>query len=272
VRVLGRFGDTHLTPGVLLDPGDRRSTPPPGTIDVQFRVPVSLSLMLDAVAATDRRAEIVAWAAGYQELVSRLLSEVQRAGGFALDSSDTTVPAQLFLAATVEQALPDLGTRWHCHVWVGPTALTISEGARRPVAAHILGQRIQSQVWAVYVRELEALTTRELGVRWSEPRPGAAREIVEPPWYEHVGATDRGVCPGPWGTVGPVLLADEQDLRVHAEMERSHDVAVGQGTAFPPLDNPASARTALMRGLVSGRSAQSATPRYPPPKAEDQGS
>ena len=251
MRVLGRFGDTHMTPGVLFEPSDRMASPTRDSIDVQFRVPVSLSLLLEEMTAADRRAEVESWAVGYHGLLVGMVRAVQAAGGYVIESSDTAAPARLDIAVTIDEVVPGVGTRWHSHVWVGPTALTLAVRERRPVAVEVLTEGVQELVWPVYIRRLEELTRRELGVRWGEPRPGAVREIVEPPWHEHVGNADRGICPGRWEIPRNPMLADARELTLAAEAEVRHDHAVRGGGAYEPDVDLDAARAGLMRGLMS---------------------
>lgn len=228
--VLGRYGDTHVAPAVLFDVDDPSAIPPQGSIDVQFRVPVSLSAMLDGMAQADLRPELNAWGHGYSALVSRLLTNVQETGGYAITHGDTAMPARLELAAVIETAVPGFDQhRWHCHVYVGPTATTLHDGERRPTARAALARKMSSLAYPFYKREVEALAARELLVEWGEPRPGAEREIVDPPWHEHVGANERGICDGPWGRRGDVVLPDEIHLRscAEAEVQIQRDRAAG---------------------------------------------
>lgn len=251
MRVLGQFGDTHVTPGVLFAPNDGWAQPPLGSIDVQFRVPVSLSLLLDALGVAERRSDVDAWVAAYRDLAVDLMTSVQHAGGYALRSSDTAVPARLNLAVTVDEVVPGFGTRWHCHVWVGPTARMLADEEPRPVAVEALIGGIHELVWPRYIRSLEELSQRQLGVRWGEPQPGAVREIVEPPWHEHVGPADRGICPGPRRTASHRVLADAQDLSLAADTEVYHARAVRDGSVDDAEIDPRVAREGLMRGLMS---------------------
>ncbi|WP_125911729.1 hypothetical protein [Pseudonocardia autotrophica] len=223
MATLGRYGDTHVEPVALFDVTDRDAAPPPGSMDVQFRVPVSLSVLLDGMAEAGLDDEVAAWGQAYSELVSGLLTQVQHAGGYALaapERSDTATPARLEVAGIIEAVVPGFEqARWHCHVYIGPTATVLATGDRRPVARERSWRGIRSVAYPWYADRLEELAERRLEVEWGEPRPGAEREIVRPPWHEYVGGNDRGVCPGPW-PLDDLRLTDELALQMAADTEK----------------------------------------------------
>lgn len=229
MATLGRYGDTHVEPVALFDVTDPDAAPPPDSIDVQFRVPVSLSVLLDGMAEAGLDDEVAAWGQAYSELVTGLLTEVQHAGGYALETPSSAVPARLEVAGIVEAVVPGFEqARWHCHVYIGPTATILATGVRQPVARERSWRGIRSVAFPWYMARLEELAERRLEVEWGEPRPGAKREIVRPPWHEYVGVNDRGVCPGPW-PMPDRRLTDELSLQMAAETEQqiARDRAVG---------------------------------------------
>lgn len=220
---VGRYGDTRVAPAALFDVADPSAAPPPDAHEVQFRAPVSLSVMLDGMAEAGLTDAVTAWGEAYSELVHRLLGRVQQACGWAGDPERSSIlsPARLELAGVTEAVAPGFTqARWHCHVYVGATATILATGERAPVSTERLREGVYSLVNGFHTNELRALAERELDVTWGRPRDTAtASEIVEPPWHEHIGDADRGVCPGPWEITGTRVLADEDSLRLHAEQE-----------------------------------------------------
>lgn len=218
---MDRCGDAHVAPAVLFDVEDPAAGPPAGSIDVQFRSPVSLSVMLDGMdeAGLDRELDI--WAAGYRDLAGRLLRRVQVCCGYVRAVEDggaaRQLPARLELAAVIESVVPGFEqARWHCHVYVGPTALTLADGVRRPVDVDAVRLGAETGVEGTYISALWALAERQLEVTWGPPEPGAEHEIIEPPWHEYIGAAERGVCPGRWSGMAETVVADARALRQRA--------------------------------------------------------
>lgn len=244
--VLGRYGDTRVDPRVLFDvddiDGGPAAGPPLGAIDVQLRCPVSLSVLLDGMRQAGLDRELVEWDRAYRDLVTETVAKVQLDGGYVAHGGHggEAAPARLEMAAVVEDTVPGLAaSRWHAHLYIGPTAASLVDAVRWPVVFEQLQQSVFSVSWPFYANRLEGLAADLLGVTWGEPRPGATPEIVDPPWHEHIGAAERGVCRGPWGP-RRVLVSDERHLRMAAELECEMARAEAEGRAWtpPPLYEP----------------------------------
>lgn len=220
---VGRYGDTRVEPAPLFDVTDPDAAPPSDAHEVLFRAPVSLSVMLDGMAEAGLADEVDAWGRAYSELLTRLLREVQESCGWAGDPERASIlsPARLELAGVVEAVTPGFEQdRWHCHVYVGATATVLATGARAPVSPEYLSEGVHSSSHAFHMNGLRTLAEQDLDVAWGPPRDGATvREIVDPPWHEHIGDDDRGLCPGPWEVTGTRVLADERFLRLATEQE-----------------------------------------------------
>lgn len=223
--IRGRFGDTHVTPTPLFDVNDSLASPPFDAHEVQFRMPLSLSALLDGMATAGLDQDVAAWGTAYTQLVQeQVLRRVQEACGYAADptSPDVGRPARLELAAVVEAAVPGIdAARWHCHVYIGSTACVLATGERLPVAVSQIEQGVFDLAYSFHNADVRELAEREFGVTWGDPGPTATvQEIVDPPWHEHVDPSAvRGVCPGPWEVQGVRVVADEKRLRVAAERE-----------------------------------------------------
>ncbi|WP_226366952.1 hypothetical protein [Pseudonocardia sp. ICBG162] len=223
--IRGRFGDTHVAPVPLFDVSDPHASPPADSHEVQFRIPLSLSAMLDSMATAGLDQDVAAWGAAYTQLVQdQVLRRVQEACGYAADpaSPDVGRPARLELAAVVETAVPGIdAARWHCHVYIGSTACVLATGERFPVYASQIERGVFGLAHSFHNADVRELAEREFGVTWSRPRPSAKLdEIVDPPWHEHVDPSAvRGVCPGPWDVQGVRVVADEESLRLAAKQE-----------------------------------------------------
>ncbi|MCO7192166.1 MULTISPECIES: hypothetical protein [Pseudonocardia] len=223
--IRGRFGDTHVAPAPLLDVGDAHASPPADSHEVQFRIPLSLSAMLDGMARAGLDEDVAAWGTAYTQLVQdQVLRRVQEACGYAADPArpDVGRPARLELAAVVEAAVPGIdATRWHCHVYIGSTACVLATGERFPVYVPQIERGVFGLAHSFHNADVRELAEREFGVTWGDPGPTATvEEIVDPPWHEHVDPSAvRGVCLGPWEVQGVRVVADEESLRVAAEQE-----------------------------------------------------
>lgn len=233
------YGETRVEPGRLFDPADGACVgPPPDAIDVQFRAPVSLSLLLDAFDAAHDDAAAAALTAGYQQLIAAMLPKVQFECGYVRTDPATGSrrPARLELAAFVENDVPGIEKmRLHAHVWVGRTAVSLHDGQRYPVDLCELRQGIDQVIHGTYARRLKVMAQDVADVTWGRPRPGAAEEIVDPPLHELAAGADRGVCPSPWGA-RELLLVDERYLELSAETERAvaADIAAGRPSYWTP--------------------------------------
>lgn len=229
------YGETRVEPGRLFDLGDPPGTgagPPRDAIDVQFRAPVSLSLLLDAFDTQYQDAAAQALMEGYQQLVAQMLGKVQFECGYVRNAAGHRFPARLELAAFVENFVPGIEKmRLHAHVWVGRTAESLYDGQRHPVDLEKLQSGIDEVVHGTYARRLEALAEDVADITWGQPRPGASEEIVAPPLHELAAGADRGVCAGPWGP-RELLLADHSYLELSAETERV--IAANQASGHRP--------------------------------------
>lgn len=231
---LGRFGDSHVAPDSLFDSSDPAAAPPPAAIDVQFRCPSSLNAMLDQMAKRGRDDLIEDWRTVYGELASDTARFVQRGGRGPDAGRAGLAPARLAITTVVHDQVPGFEVaRWHLHVYVGATAVSLLDGQVLDTSFESLDLGVRSVAWPRYVNQLWARTEREWGVRWDEPRPGAEKEIVEPAFHEWIDTLDRGVCPGPpaWGP-RRLLLADEVSLRLSAQDERSIARARAEGRGY----------------------------------------
>lgn len=225
------YGETRVEPGRLFDLGDPPGTgagPPRDAIDVQFRAPVSLSLLLDAFDTQYQDAAAQALMEGYQQLVAQMLGKVQFECGYVRDDAGSRRPARLELAAFVENFVPGIDKmRLHAHIWVGRSAESLHDGRRYPVDLEKLHGAVSRVVFGIYSGRLRAVAEDVADITWGRPRPGAPDEIVAPPLHELAAGGDRGVCPGPWGP-RELLLADQHYLELAAETERA--VAVDRET------------------------------------------
>lgn len=223
--IRGRFGDTHVAPAPLFDVGDPLAAPPFDAHEVQFRMPLSLSALLDGMATAGLDEDVAAWGTAYTQLVQEQgLRWVQEACGYAADpaSPDVGRPARLELAAVAEAAVPGIdAARWHCHVYIGSTACVLATGERFPVYVPAIQQGVFGLAHSFYNADVRELAEREFGVTWGDPGPTATiEEIVDPPWHEHIDPSAvRGVCPGPWEVQGMRVVADERSLRLAAQQE-----------------------------------------------------
>lgn len=243
---MGRYGDTRVETRVLFDARDPACTGPPAdAIDVQFRTPLTVSLLLERYLDGPGVEPVVGFlGAGYREVVAKTVSEVQFVAGYVADGS-VSWPARLEVATDVHlHNNDDNGTeadiRLHHHLWVGRTAVALRDGVRRPVDLDGMKRSLANVVWSAYLRALHAVTTRDLGVEWRFPRPGAGAEITDPP--VHVGLTGRedlGICIAPWGPREVWEQPTPAKLAFRAEEERiaARDVALGRSTWVPP-DQP----------------------------------
>ncbi len=214
------YGDTRVPPDVLFDVFDP-STPGPPTdaFDVQFRVPISLSLYVSDLATNGREHELAAVQAAYQRVVDETVANVQFEGGHVGHPAGGQAEARLALAVVVEPRVPGIdGLRPHTHVYVGRTAVDVHDDCPRQVDPARLRGAIFDVTWSFYMNRLWAYTA-ELGLAWGEPRPGAVKEVVDPPYATHLAGQPHGVCPGPWGP-RELLLADERHLQARAVTER----------------------------------------------------
>ncbi len=213
------LGDTRVPPDVLFDVSDPGTPGPPAdAFDVQFRVPISFSMYVTDLAASGRERELAAVQAAYQRVVDETFANVQLEGGYVPHPAGGPAEARLALAVLVEARVPGIdGLRPHAHVYVGRGAVDVHDSPR-VVDFAWLRDAVFNVTWSFYLRRLRAYT-EELGLTWARPRPGAVREVVDPPYAEHIAGEPHGVCPGPWGP-RELLLADADYLRDAADAER----------------------------------------------------
>lgn len=225
---------TRVEPARLFNLDDAGGGPPADAVDVQFRAPLSLSLFADALRQAGRDLDLRTLFSVHQRVVDQTVTELQYEAGYVLPHGRTSFgdPARLELGGVGEGAVPGIDTlRLHCHVYVGRTAVTLVEGSRWPVDLTKLTRVARSVLWPFYLNRLEAAVALACGVTWDSPRPGATREIVDPPFHEHLAGHDRGVCPGLWGP-RELLMADEESLRAAAERERQIAAERARGIVY----------------------------------------
>lgn len=228
---LGRFGDNHVAPDSLFDVSDAMAAAPADAIDVQFRCPSSLNAMLDQMANAGRGDLIEDWRTVYSELADDTARLVQRGGRVSDAERSGRAPARLAITTVVHRTVPGFEVaRWHLHVYVGATAVSLLDGRRLPTSWDSLQTGIEAVAWPGYVNGLWERTEREWGVRWDEPRPGAEKEIVEPAFDKCIDSFDRGICPGT-ASGGPtrLIVADAVSLRLAAQAEEAIAMASTQG-------------------------------------------
>ena len=246
---MGRYGDTRVPTRVLFDAHDPNSPGPPAdAIDLQFRAPLTVSLLLqrylDNPSLDDGPGlESVVRFLGpaYGEVVAATVNKLQFVAGYVAEDS-LSWPARLEI--TTETHLhnnnDETDIRLHEHLWVGRTAVALHDGVRRPVDLDGLALSLSNVVWPTYRRTLRAATERDLGASWRSPRPGAGAAITDPP--VHVGLTgqeDLGICTQPWGPRETWEQPTPGELALQAEQERfgARDVERGLSSWVPP-DQP----------------------------------
>ena len=214
---LGRFGDNHIAPAMLFDPNDPDARPPDDALDLVFRCPSSLNVMLDGMAQAGREDLLDQWRGMYAEIAEETARFVQRGGGYVTDRARSgKAPARLEITAVMHREAPGFtGARWHLHVYVGATAVSLLDDQRLPVPWESLKSGARITALRRYAKVLHGLMAERWGVRWDSPRPGALAEIVEPPWHEHIDTLERGMCPGPesWGPRRQYVI-DEDSVRM----------------------------------------------------------
>jgi len=244
---MGRYGDTRVLTRVLFDAQAPDSPGPPvDAIDIQFRAPLTVSLLLERYldgAGTEEGGteQVLRFLAGaYREVVAKTVSEVQFVAGYVADGS-LSWPARLEVATGRHLYNNDeTDIRLHHHLWLGRTAVTLHDGVRRPLDLDGLRRALANVVWPAYRRSVRAATERDLGAIWRSPRPGAGAAITEPP--VHVGLTgqeDLGICTQPWGLCETWEQPTAAELAFQAEQEREAAVALTQGRySWVPPDQP----------------------------------
>ena len=215
------YGDTHVDPAPLFDPGDGQG-PPADAIDVYFHAPLSLSLLGDAFARAGMTRELELLLDVYAGVAARTVVDLQRQGGYVCGGHrGRAIAARLELTAVAENEVPGQSTmRLHTHVYVGRTAIALENGQRHPVDLGEL-REAANFTWRSYKTRLVDETSRALGLVWdSQPGQHSGRqEVVDPPVVEHIAGHEFGVCPGEHGP-REQLLADARWRAGIEEMER----------------------------------------------------
>lgn len=236
---LGRFGDNHVTPAPLFDPRDAAAVPPPGTLDVQFRLPSSLNTMLEAMTQTGQEDLLDQWRELHDTLALDAARNLQH-GGYVVDRArGGAAPARLNITVVTHARIPGFPVaRWHIHLYVGAVATSLIDGQVLPIDREGLPGALDSIARARHVGDVWERTTELWGVRWGRPRPGAESEIVDPPWHEHIESLERGVCPGPpgWPRLETWVADDGIEARAEeSERQIAADKAAGRGLVWAKL-------------------------------------
>ena len=195
------YGDTHVDPAPLFDPGQGDS-PPADALDLYFHAPISLSLLGDAYAAHGMERELGQLLDLYAGLAAVTVTDVQRQGGYVTGGHrGRAVPARLEITALAENTVPGERTmRLHAHLYVGRTAIALETGERHPVDLERLSSTADF-AWTGYLARLVDETTDLLGLSWA-PLPGHTSgdvEVVDPPLAGHVAGHTFGICAGEYG-------------------------------------------------------------------------
>lgn len=198
----GDFGATRVAPAQLFD-GSRRDGPgpPADALDVQFRAPLTFSLLVDALLRNDRELDARTCYQMYEQVITYTVERVQFACGYVLDERGEEWPARLELGALGESDVPGIETvRVHHHLYIGRTAVRLDDGRRLPVSREGgIRRGMRNMVWPDYLSKLRQLSEGVLGLRWDCPPGRLSDEIVDPPLHEHMAGHELGVCPSPWG-------------------------------------------------------------------------
>lgn len=239
---MGRYGDTRVPTRVLFDAHDPACPGPPAdAIDIQFRAPLTVSLLLERYLDGHGLESVVRFLGpAYGEVVAAIVDKLQFVAGYVAEDS-LSWPARLEI--TTETHLhnnDETDIRLHDHVWVGRTAVGLHDGVRRSVDLDGMKLSLANVVWPTYLTTLRQVTARELGVSWRSPRPGAVAEITDPP--VHVGLTGRedlGICTAPWGPRETWEQPTRDWMALSEQLERygARNVALGRSSWVPP-DQP----------------------------------
>lgn len=213
------YGDTHVEPALLFDPG-RGQAPPADALDLYFHAPLSLSLIGDAFAFNDMNRELDQLLDLYAGLAAEVVTLVQRQGGYvSVGPRNRCDPARLEITGMAHNAVPGESTmRLHLHIYVGRTATALNTGERHPVVRDRI-IRAADRAWCDYLGWLEEESARVLDFVWA-PLPGHTsgdREIVVPPMAEHIAGHEFGVCPGDFGPREQLMV----DAKWRADVQES---------------------------------------------------
>ncbi|MFC5138905.1 hypothetical protein ACFPK1_11735 [Actinomycetospora rhizophila] len=188
--------------------------PPDDAIDLVVPVPLTLSLYMTMLESTGHAAPVAALRKIHDHEASTTARAVQETVG-VVDGPDGPEPARLALAHVVEDRVPRVnGVRPHLHVYVGGTAVALSDGRRAPIDIDLLAARADSHLFPDHRDRLAAASTAHLGLVWGEAATGSL-ELLEPAWLVERAAQllrdDEPFCPGPFARRR--VVAGEHHLR-----------------------------------------------------------
>ena len=220
------YGDTHVEPALLFDPG-RGQAPPADALDLYFHAPLSLSLIGDAFAFNDMNRELDQLLDLYAGLAAEVVTLVQRQGGYvSVGPRNRSDPARLEITGMAHNAVPGESTmRLHLHIYVGRTATALNTGERHPVVVDEIVEAADF-AWGNYLVRLVDETERVLGFEWAA-LPGHTsgdQEVVVPPMAEHIAGHEFGVCPGDFGPREQVMA----DAQWRAAVQESARLIAGE--------------------------------------------
>ncbi|MEJ2889606.1 hypothetical protein [Actinomycetospora aeridis] len=194
--------------------------PPEDAIDLVVPVPLSLAIYMTMLESTGHAGDVAALRKLHQNEASTTAQAVQATVGF-VDGPDGPEPARLALAHVIEERVPRVnGVRPHLHVYIGATAVALSDGRRAPLDLDLLRSRADEVLFPDHRDRLAAASAEQLGLAWGTAATGAL-ELLEPAWLADRAAQllrdDEPFCPGPFGRRR--IVAGEHHLRrVGAEL------------------------------------------------------
>lgn len=188
--------------------------PPDDAIDLVVPVPLTLSLYMTMLESTGHAARVAVLRTLHDHAASTTAQAVQATVGH-VDGPDGPEPARLALAHVVEERVPRVnGLRPHLHVYVGGTAVALSDGRRVPIDIDLLRARADAELFPDHRDRLAAASAERLGLVWGEAATGSL-ELREPAWLAERAAqllrADEPFCPGPFARRR--VVAGEHHLR-----------------------------------------------------------
>ena len=188
--------------------------PPDDAIDLVVPVPLTLSLYMTMLESTGHASPVAALRKIHDHEASTTARAVQETVG-VVDGPDGPEPPRLALAHVVEDRVPRVnGVRPHLHVYVGGTAVALSDGRRAPIDIDLLAARADSHLFPDHRDRLAAASTARLGLVWGEAATGSL-DLLEPAWLVERAAQllrdDEPFCPGPFARRR--VVAGEHHLR-----------------------------------------------------------
>ena len=198
--------------------------PPDDAVDLVVPVPLSLSIYMTMLESTGHAGDVAVLRKLHQNEASTTAREVQATVGF-VQGPDGPEPARLALAHVVEERVPRVnGVRPHLHVYIGGTAVALSDGRRVPLDLDLLQARADSDLFPDHRDRLAAASSDALGLVWGEAATGSL-EIAEPPWLADRAAQllrdEEPFCPGPFGR-RRVVAGGHHLRRVGEELRADH--------------------------------------------------